>query len=228
MSCRAHALLLVAMAVMALSAGCVVGGSDDPTPTPTEPPTTAPQTVADVLRALDYPLDAAHGRRLGNPDAPAHLQVFVDFRCPHCMNFTAAIEPLLVDEYVRTGSLLLEVRDFPVLGPASVAAAVAARCAEEQDRFWQYHKGLFVAQAEEHPIDIDLLFAIADDSGLDRNRFDPCLEDLATLADVEDDYAAAQAFGLTGTPGFVLNGDPIAGLPASLQDWRAIIEPLLP
>ena len=53
------------------------------------------------------------------------------------------VEPELVQRYVNDGRLRLEWRDFPYLGRESRRAAVAARAAQEQGRFWEYHDVLF-------------------------------------------------------------------------------------
>jgi protein-disulfide isomerase len=224
---RALAIALLA-ALPVIAAAC---GDDDaangpgaasvaesPTPSPT------PASLAEAVAAIDYPLDQADGRAIGAADAPHHLQVFVDFRCPHCLEFTARIEPMLIDEYVDDGLLLLEIRDFPVLGAPSIGAAVAARCAAEQDAFWPYHKGLFEAQATGAVFDVDLLIDLAVGAGADAAEFEACMTDLRTLPEVEDDYAAAQAFGLTGTPGFVLNGQALSSPPATVDAWRQLLD----
>lgn len=53
----------------------------------------------------------------------------------------------MVKEYVEDGTLRLEWRDFPYLGDESVNAAVAARAAQEQGKFWEYHDLLYENQA---------------------------------------------------------------------------------
>src|SRR5206468_891933 len=78
----------------------------------------------------------ASGRILGVATAPLTLTVWSDFQCPACQAFAKLIEPSLISDYVDTGRLLLVYRDHPIIGPESVAAASAARCADQQGRFW--------------------------------------------------------------------------------------------
>lgn len=223
---RATALLAGVFGLLLLAACSSLDSSDDATATPE--PTATPATLADALRALNYPQDLAEGRRLGDPDAPLHLEVFVDYRCPHCLGFTYSVEPTLIDEYVNDGKLLLEIRDYPVLGPASRAAAAAAVCATEQDHYWPYQKELFAAQAESRDFDHALFSELASDLGLDAQPFETCLDDPETTAAVDDDYAAAQALGLPGTPGLVINGEPLSGIPSTMDTWRSILNERLP
>jgi protein-disulfide isomerase len=143
---------------VALGASLVACGDDDDggpesdggTPTAQaggSPTPEAANEIAANLQAIEYPEDVADGLALGNADAPATLEVFEDFQCPFCLRFTAQWEDLLM-EYVEAGNLRLLFRNFPILGEESVYAAAAAVCAGEQDAFWEYHRTLFLVQAE--------------------------------------------------------------------------------
>lgn len=225
-----HALVALMLAVAV--GACSPIDSDDPTPTPTATPspepTDTPASTLALIRGLDYAGIEARGRVLGAEDAPLRLEVFVDFRCPHCLEFTARIEPRLVEEYVRAGLVSLEIRDFPVLGPPSIGAAAAARCALVQDGYWPYHHALFEAQAEGVEIDVAVLIELADGTGLEPGRFETCLVEGETVPGVEADIEAAQGFGIMGTPGFVLDGEPLSGVPDSYETWQQLLDDRLP
>ena len=120
------------------------------------------------------------------------------------------MEPKLVDKYVEDGTLRLEWRDFPYLGQESVNAALAARAAQDQGKFWEYHDLLYENQyagfSEER------LVGLAREAGLDVERFE---EDLASgrfEQAVAEDFQEGQQMGVTGTPTFVINGRVLAGL----------------
>jgi protein-disulfide isomerase len=182
-----------------------------------------------------FPFEMADGRFLGDEDAPLTLKMFEDFQCPICLGFTAEDEPSIVEEYVKAGKLRLEYTDLPVLGTESTNAARAGICAAEQGKFWQFHNRLFQLQAEagQHVnertnvgrFSDGALRDIAGELELDTGAFDACYVAEDTLTVVQDSQREAQAFGLSGTPGFLLNGQPIgSGRPANIDEWRKILD----
>ena len=81
----------------------------------------------------------------GNPNAPITIVEFSDFQCPFCKRVTPTLDKLLTQ---YEGKVRLAYRDFPLsqLHPQAQKAAEAARCAGEQDKFWEYHDLLFADQ----------------------------------------------------------------------------------
>jgi protein-disulfide isomerase len=116
-----------------------------------------------------------------------------------------------VEEYVEDGTLRVEWRDFPYLGQESLNAAVAARAAQEQGKFWEYHELLYRNQSG--GFSVEKLLGLADEAGLDVERFE---EDLSSpdryTRVVAKDFREGQERGISGTPTFVINGQVIAGL----------------
>jgi protein-disulfide isomerase len=123
------------------------------------------------------------------------------------------VEPELVQRYVNDGRLRLEWRDFPYLGRESRRAAVAARAAQEQGRFWEYHDVLFENQKGENngAFSDDNLVAFAEKAGLDVERFEATLESGEYEEVVGKDFREAQDAGIQGTPSFTINGQPLVG-----------------
>jgi len=159
---------LVAIAALQLLPGSGHSG-------PAQPGT---RTTAGILVPLNgTPANVAFGRFLGRPDAPVHLVVWSDFQCPACKAFSDASEGRLITDYVVPGKLRIEYRDLVVIGPESSAAAAAARCADQQGKFWPYHDVLFANQAPENSgkLTPKRLQDMADALGLDRTKFDSCL-----------------------------------------------------
>jgi protein-disulfide isomerase len=110
------------------------------------------------LTGLDDPaalLEAARGSTLGDPNAPVQILVFSDYTCPSCQFWVTAVEPYVKQEYIETGKVRLVHYDFPLGGVGqhqhSFIAARAARCAEDQNRFWDYHDKLLGRQSEWSP-----------------------------------------------------------------------------
>ncbi|MDZ7728712.1 MAG: thioredoxin domain-containing protein [Dehalococcoidia bacterium] len=198
--------------------------ADSTTPVDATATPAADQETVAAIENLDFPSELIDGNAIGDPDAPLHLVVYEDFQCPHCLAFTAEVEPVLLDEFVREGDLLLEVRHFPVMGNASAGAAVAAECARQEDAFWEYHRQLFLQQATGGPFTGEAFEAIASDLGLDEAAFAECLRSDATIQTVSDEAQEARTAGITGTPGFILDGETLAPAPADAAGWRTLLQ----
>ena len=168
----------------------------------------------------DDPLAALARRRpgdpmaLGDPDAPVVMIAYSEFQCPFCGKFARDTEPELVKRYVEDGTLRIEWRDFPYLGPESRVAALGGRAAAEQDMFWQFHDAMYDHQLPPNSgkLDEDYLVGVAREAGLDVARFRTSLrrsDDLARA--VEKDFTEGQSIGVNGTPAFLINGRPVMG-----------------
>ncbi|WP_299443111.1 thioredoxin domain-containing protein [uncultured Phycicoccus sp.] len=150
---------------------------------------------------------------VGDPDAPVVMVSYSEFQCPFCGKFARDTEPGLIEKYVEDGTLRIEWRDFPYLGEESTTAALAGRAAALQGKFWEFHDAVY---AEQRPVNggvltEEYLASLARDAGLDGDRL---VEDMARpeLAEaVRADFAEGQALGVTGTPAFIVNGQPIIG-----------------
>jgi protein-disulfide isomerase len=116
----------------------------------------------------------------------------------------------LVEEYVESGTLRIEWRDFPYLGQGSLDAALAARAAQEQGRFWEYHDLLYENQSGGFPR--EKLVELAREAELDVERFEADLASGEHEQAVIEDFQEGQQRGISGTPTFVINGHVLAGL----------------
>jgi protein-disulfide isomerase len=115
----------------------------------------------------------------------------------------------LVEKYVDDGTLRLEWRDFPYLGEESVNAAIAARAAQEQDKFWEYHDLLYENQSG--GFSDEKLSELAGEAGLDVEEFQKDLRSVRLEQAVARDFKEGQEQGISGTPTFVVNGRVIVG-----------------
>ncbi len=204
--------LVAAMATLAAVFVPRAGGGSASAGSPSAPTASKTADAADVLKQLARrkPGDPT---ALGDPDAPVVLVAYSEFQCPFCGKFARDTEPTLIKRYVEPGTLRIEWRDFPYLGPESTAAAHAARAAGAQGKFWQYHDALYAEQvtpnsgalSDQHLVDV------ARSLGLDVARFRTDMTSDATAAAVQQDFAEGQAIGVTGTPAFLVNGQPIIG-----------------
>lgn len=224
LSPTAFRLFRLAPAVLALAGfvAAACGGDDDPPPSPT--PTATPASIPDRLRGTEYPDELIDGRRMGTADPHLEVIVYEDFSCSHCLDFTANVEPMLIENYILPGHISLEIRHFPILGQASVAAAIAAQCALRQDAFWPYQKALFIEQAESRPFSLDRFLEIGDELGLEADEFSACLNNLETVSEVEADFEEARTTGFTGTPSVLVDGEPLAANPGDAEAWAAMLD----
>jgi protein-disulfide isomerase len=90
------------------------------------------------------------GRFLGNPNAPATVVECADLQCPICREYTLQTLPVLVQDYVRTGKVRMELRTLWFLGNDSVTAARAAAGAAQQNKLWNFADVLYYNQGEEN------------------------------------------------------------------------------
>ena len=120
------------------------------------------------------------------------------------------MEPKLYKEYVKDGTLRIEWRDFPYRGQESVDAAVAARAAQAQGRFWEYHDLLYEEQSSGYSD--ENLIALARKAGLDTQQFENDYENARYEKAVRADFEKGLDLGVNGTPTFLINGKMLVGL----------------
>ncbi len=150
---------------------------------------------------------------VGDVDAPVVMVSYSEFQCPFCGKFARDTEPELVERFVEDGTLRIEWRDFPYLGPESTAAARAGRAAAAQDGFWEFHDAMYADQQPPNSgrLTPDYLVEVAEGAGLDPARFREDMRSKATEAAVQRDFEEGQSIGVTGTPAFLVNGQPVMG-----------------
>jgi protein-disulfide isomerase len=87
---------------------------------------------------------------LGNTEAKVAIVLYTDFQCPFCGKFFKEVEETLLNNYAEQGKIKFVHRDFAFLGLESLKAAEAARCAGDQNKFWEYHDYLYTHQNGEN------------------------------------------------------------------------------
>ena len=187
-----------------------------PSPMAAADPATAAATAPDATAADSGDPDA--WRRAGNPDASVVVEEFADFQCPYCAGFHRDGEPRLREEYIQTGKILFVFRFAPILdggksGGESHLAALAALCAGEQGKFWEYHDYLFENQPPENSggFAAGHLADFAADLDLARADFSGCLADRRYASLVESDVSLAEDRVLQGVPTFFVNDRELLG-----------------
>jgi protein-disulfide isomerase len=148
-------------------------------------------------------LDVGSAPTRGSDDAVVTLVEFSDYECPFCIKYTREVLPQIDEAYIQTGRIQYVFRDFPIdqLHPEAIKAHEAARCADEQGRFWELHYRLFSppgTHTNEH------LDARAAEAGLSLPEFRSCLDSGRTNAEIRQAIDQAAGLGATGTPTFIL------------------------
>lgn len=156
----------------------------------------------DVFENIDVGINPPKG----NPNSEVVLIEFSDFQCPFCKRAIPIIDEIL-NEYEE--DVIFYYRNFPLtIHENSFIAAEAAECANEQDKFWEYHDILFENQ---NNLGKENLKIYAQELGLDQNQFNNCLNAGKFKQDIERDIRDGQAMGIEGTPTFFINGRKIVG-----------------
>ena len=151
----------------------------------------------------------------GDPNAPITIVEFSDFQCPFCARFHTQTLPAILEEYIDAGKVNLVYRDFPLesIHPNALPAAVAAECANEQGKYWEYHDMLFETQNGWSRLSSEAVISTfseyAGEIGLEQEQFDSCLESGKYLEEVKNDLSDGRAYDITGTPGFFIGNDEI-------------------
>jgi protein-disulfide isomerase len=144
---------------------------------------------------------------VGDPNAPIMIQEFSDFQCPYCRIFYENTEPQLLETYVATGKVFFVYNSFgDFIGAESRAAAEAAYCAGDQNKFWEMHDIIFANQTAENVGDYTdrRLKAFAEQIGLDMGEFNSCFNSGKFSEEVDRDFNDGRSYQVQATPSFVI------------------------
>ncbi len=166
--------------------------------------------AASEAEALLKALERGPGPSKGSPDAPVTIVEFADFQCTYCRQFWRETLPRIEKNYIWPGKVRLVYRHLALLGPPSVQAAIASECAQAQGKFWPYHDRLF-SSAGLFPFTTGNLKRYAEELHLDSARFDACLDGQRPRDKVEQETIIGRMIGMSGTPGFLINGGRLIG-----------------
>jgi len=148
---------------------------------------------------------------LGDSEAPVVMVEYSDFACPFCGRFFEETLPDIKENYIDTGEVHFVYKDLVVVGGDK--AAEAAHCAGEQDSFWEYHDLLFENLEEDRGnwSDPDIHASYSRELGLDEEDLVTCFEEGRYVEKVQNSTEEAIGLEITGTPGFVINGEVVRG-----------------
>jgi len=151
---------------------------------------------------------------MGREDAPVTMVEFTDYQCPFCRRFESDSFAQLKKDYIDTGKVRFVSRDLPLdFHPNAPAAAMAARCAGDQHKFWEMRDAMMLDTATD--LGPDSILKYGQKTNLDMTAFRGCLSDKKYTSAIQKDTADAGTLGISGTPSFVIGKtakDEIAGV----------------
>jgi protein-disulfide isomerase len=160
----------------------------------------------------------------GDKNAPVTIVEFSDYECPFCERFYKNTLPELISEYIDTGKARLVYRDFPLSFHENARpAAMAAECVRDQkgdEAYFALHDKIFDNQSS---LSVDSLKNWALEIGVNESKYTDCVESEKFGAEIDKDFQEGQAYGVTGTPAFFVNGRKLSGA-QPFSAFKALIE----
>jgi len=142
----------------------------------------------------------------GMPDAQIRIVEYSDFQCSYCARAQPTLDQILSS---YEGEVKLIFKHFPLqFHQYAKKSAEAAECADDQEKFWEYHDKLFENQ---NALTTNDLKRYASEIGLDTELFDACLDSGTMASRVREDTSEGQKFGVSGTPTFLIDGQKVVG-----------------
>lgn len=154
----------------------------------------------------------------GPTDAPIVLVEYTDYQCPYCNRVQPTITALM-ERY--DGQIRHVFKNLPLPNHSQAQlAGEAALCAQDQSEYWGFHDWLF---ANQRSMNRATMVAQAGELGMDAELFEACIEQKIHADAVSADALEARSFGITGTPGFLINGRVLSGA-QPIEAFEAVID----
>ncbi|MDD2785537.1 MAG: thioredoxin domain-containing protein [Patescibacteria group bacterium] len=161
---------------------------------------------------------------VGPADAKVTVRIYSDFQCPACQAAELILNQVMQD---YAGRVRFVWNDLPLtsLHANALPAAIAARCAQEQNKFWEYESALYRNQASWDSLAApsEYFITLADQLSLQKDSFATCLSGDTPRMKVAQDVQEANAMGLEATPTFFVNRQKYEGV-FDVQKWHQIID----
>ena len=151
---------------------------------------------------------------LGDNNAPVTIVEFADFQCPFCGEWHKTVLPELKSKYINSGKVRFVYMDYAFLGEESFRASEAARCANDQNKFWEYHDKLYSNQKGENEgaFSDSNLKQFSKDLGLNEGEFNSCLDGKKHQPEVMKALETGNSYGVQSTPTIFINGYKFEGV----------------
>ena len=139
------------------------------------------------------------------------IEIFADFQCPACQNFTKNFEPVL-KEFADKGMIRIEYRQFPLdMHKNAIRDALSALCSAEQGKYMEGKSAIYdleISKKQAPVSDAERVEALVK-AGIDRVELEKCLETDRYLDQVDNDVQLGESRRVNGTPTVFLDGKRI-------------------
>ena len=146
---------------------------------------------------------------MGNIDAPITILEWGDYQCTYCYKFHQNTLNIINEEFIKTGKVKVIFKDFPLNGPDSKLAAEASYCAQDQQKYWEYHDELYKNWGGERTgwITREALTKFAQSTELNIEEFNKCLDVHKYQNKVDSIHNFGKEIGIDATPTFLVFND---------------------
>ncbi len=165
-----------------------------------------------------YKVGVGHLPLIGKADAKVTIVEFSDLQCLFCRRFWKDTLPQIKKDYIDKGMVKFAYRHFPLpesLHPAARPLAEASECANEQDKFWEFHDIAYQKQQDQGEgtiaVSEDDINNWAGEIGLDQEKFQGCFNSKKYAKRIDQDLQDGQAVNVNSTPTFYINGQIVVG-----------------
>lgn len=153
---------------------------------------------------------------IGNPEGDVTLVEFFDYACGYCKRVFPAVKKLVEED----GNIKLVMKEFPILGEASVLAARVSLSANKQGKYHDFHSKLMALKGQ---LSEAAILGVAKEIGLDMKQVEQDKTSPELNAVISRNMELAQALGINGTPSFVISDILIPGA-VSLAELQQMVE----
>src|SRR5262245_39981883 len=181
--------------------------------------------TADPAKAVMEKITLKGEPFMGGANAKVTIVEWSDFQCPFCSKAYATVENQVLKEYGDKVKFYFKHYPLP-FHPWAEAGAIAAECAKQQktDAFWVVYKGLFEGQAGITADNVkQKVTEMLASSNLDMTKFNDCFDNKKPLPEVKAQMAEGSSVGISGTPGFIINGRLVSGA-QPFENFKNIID----
>lgn len=166
--------------------------------------------------------------RKGPSSAPVQIVEFADYQCPGCAHFGTNVSRPIREAFVDSGYVRFEYYDYPIYSahPHAFLAARAARCAGEQDLYWEMHDVLYARQQQwslDRTAPIERFVEYAGTIGVDAGDFESCLRSERFADVVTANGMLGDQLGVRSTPTVFINGRNVGEAWSSFEEMSRLI-----